>query len=138
MRVPFALALLTLLAAGLAPARAADLVEPPDGAAWPGDRYSEGGQTFGVRASPVVIYDYESGTGIRHYWLAPWHDRHYFPVSGKAPRLGRVENLSAVGGVHRRAETFSRYWSTAELFDRAPWPAQKNPPRKIPQPPVHP
>ena len=150
MRVLFALALLILGIAGLAPARAADLVEPPDGGAWPGGGYTEGGdRSSGVRALPVVIYDYEPGVSVRHYWLSPWRHRHYFPVTGKPPRLGRAENLSSVGGIHRPAETFTRYWSTTELFVRAPRPVHARmravddeglprPGKKNPQPPMQP
>ena len=113
MRALFALAVLTLGIAGLTPARAADLVEPDtDGVSY------GGGWTHGVRVAPVVLYDYESGVIVRSYWLSPWRHRHYFPVTGQRPAVGRLEDLSATGGVPQPAETFYRAWSTTDLLPR--------------------
>ena len=109
MRALVALALLTFGIAAAMPARAADLVEP-DGVSY------GGGWALGVRAAPVVLFDYEPGVIVRSYWLSPWRHRHYFPLTGQRPAVGRREDLSATGAVPQPAETFYRAWSTTDLF----------------------
>ncbi len=111
MRELVALALLTFGIAAMMPTRAADLVEPDtDGVAY------GGGWSRGVRAAPVELYDYEPGVIVRAYWLSPWRHRHYFPVTGQRPAVGRREDLSATGAVPQPSETFYRAWSTTDLF----------------------
>jgi|SRR5665213_3453798 len=116
MRALFALAILTISAFAATPARAADLVSS-DGGYSEGVSYG-GGPSGGVRVAPVVLYDYEPGVTTRPYWLSPWRNRHYFPVTGQAPAVGRLEDLSATGAVPQPAETFFRSWSTTALFPR--------------------
>lgn len=65
---------------GVAPAGAADLVSAPGG---------------------VVV---------RPNWRAPWHGRHYFPATGRRPKVGRDENLSAHRAPLRRAASYERHW----------------------------
>jgi hypothetical protein len=76
----FALAVLALAIARTVTARAADLVEPNGDGVWS----SDGGWALGVRAVPVIIFDYyQPGVSIRHYWPASGCHHHYFPVTGK-------------------------------------------------------
>jgi hypothetical protein len=106
MRALFVVILLALSVAAQ-PARATDLA---------GLQYDEA-----VRAEPVLIYDYRPGVLVRAWWLSPWHNHHYFPATGKRPRLGRLENLSAKRGPIKPAANFYRAWSTSDLlFDAAP------------------
>jgi hypothetical protein len=72
---------------------------------------------YAVRAEQLVIYDFEPGTLTRAYWLAPWRNRHYFPMTGKRPRLGRDEDLTARADVEP-AEDYYREWSTLRLMPR--------------------
>ncbi len=116
MRSLLAALLIALGVAAAQPARAADPV---------GLQYGEG-----VRAGAVLIYDYRPGVLVRAWWLSPWHDHHYFPATGKRPRLGRLENLSAKSGPIKPAATFYRVWSTSDLFfDDAPRPLARAPER---------
>jgi hypothetical protein len=121
MRLLFALVLMTLAIAGLVPVSAADLVEPnsdgglSDGAPVEGVSY-DGAWTHGVRAMPAVIFDYEPGVNVRAYWRSPWRHRHYFPVAGKQPVVGRLEDLSVTGSALQPAENYYRSWSTTALF----------------------
>jgi hypothetical protein len=100
MHVRSELALPFLIIIGVTPVCAADLFEMP---------YT------GMRATQLVIYDYQLGVTMRPYWLAPWRQHHYFPWTGKAPKLGRLERSSAD---HRPvpAESFYRVWSTSQPF----------------------
>jgi len=102
MRVLLAIAVIAL---GIAGASAADF-DMARG-------YSEHGQ----RAAQLVIYDDQPGVFVRAYWLAPWRHRHYFPATGKRPRIGRYENLSAVSHPSKPAQTFRRSWSNAWAFE---------------------
>jgi len=106
MRIPFAAALIALGLASVTAAGAADLA-----GGYPGN-YS-GGYFFphGERAGQFLIYDDEPGVSVRPYWLAPWQNRHYFPTTGKRPRIGRREYLSVVRPPPKPAETFQRSWS---------------------------
>ncbi len=109
MRALVAIILIALAAA--APARAADLVEAPDG--YSGEvQYGVRGS---VRAEPVLIYDYQPGVAVRTWWLSPWQHRHYFPTTGVKPKVGRRENLAA-RYKPIPAQTFYRAWSTNSLF----------------------
>lgn len=114
MRALFALALFALGIAGLTAASAADL--PAD--RLPATQIS----VAGVRATPVVIVDYEPGISGRAYWRAPWRHRHYFPVTGKRPKVGRHERMSAVRPAPKPAQTFYREWSNAPAYEAPPPP----------------
>ena len=94
-----------VIALGLAGASAADL------------DMERGYSAVGERSAMLVVYDYQPGVVIRPYWLAPWRHRHYFPATGKRPRLGRYENLSAVSRPSKPAQTFRRSWSNASAFE---------------------
>jgi hypothetical protein len=107
MRVLLAVAVIAL---GIAGASAADM----DAADMDMGR---GYSAMGHRSAPLVVYDYQSGVVMRAYWLAPWRHRHYYPTTGKRPRIGRYENLSAVGRPSKPAKTFRRSWSNAWAFE---------------------
>jgi hypothetical protein len=111
MRALVAVVLIVLAAA--APARAADLVEAPDD--FSGEVQYDAGGFAGVRAEPVLIYDYQPGVIVRSWWLSPWHQRHYFPTTGVKPKVGRRENLAA-RYKPVPAQAFYRAWSTNSLF----------------------
>lgn len=102
------LACLAFALAASASAQAADL-----------DIQGSGGgfSRYAVRAEQLVIYDFEPGTVTRAYWLAPWRNRHYFPMTGKRPRLARDEDLTARADVEP-AEDYYREWSTLRLTPR--------------------
>ena len=101
MRVLFAVAAIVL---GTAGASAADL------------NTGRGYSAIGYRSAPLVIYDNQPGVTMRAYWQAPWGHRHYFPATGKRPRIGRHENLAAVSRPSKPAQTFRRSWSNAWAF----------------------
>ena len=108
--------------AGLGAARAADL--PLDGSA----QYSTYGDVSGERSGSILVYDSQPGVVVRAYWQAPWRNRHYFPRTGKRPRIGRAENLSAPRPHYQMAESYYRAWSTNALFPppvAAPVPVSK-------------
>ena len=126
MRVLLAIAFIVL---GMAGAGAADL------------NMGRGYSAIGYRSAPLLIYDNQPGVAMRPYWQAPWSHRHYFPATGKRPRIGRHENLAAVSRPSKPAQTFRRSWSNAwalahELprigaLPRAPQPAP--PAKRLPQ-----
>jgi hypothetical protein len=97
--------------AGIASACAADL-PPVPAERNVGLHYS----AHGRRAGMIAIYDYQPGVFVRAYWLAPWRHRHYYPVTGEPPLIGRNEDLSAHGESAEAAETFSRNWTTSSAF----------------------
>lgn len=70
---------------------------------------------IGERAGPIVIYDYQPGVVVRAYWQSPWRNRHYYPRTGKRPKVGRAENLSGARVHYPPAQTFRRSWSTLSL-----------------------
>ena len=110
MRVLFAIALLFFGIAGVTAAGAADFaIDNSGGKLFP---------AYGHRAGQLVIYDYQPGVVVRAYWRAPWRHRHYFPATGKQPRIGRVENLSAPSDALEPAKTFRRNWSNSSAFCR--------------------
>jgi hypothetical protein len=78
-----------------------------------------------VRAGQFFVYDYQPGVEVRAYWARPWQNRHYFPFTGKKPKVGRRENLSAKRPAPKPAESFYREWSTVSLY----------PPRAVMPPP---
>ena len=99
MRVLFTIALLSFGVAQLSEANA-------------GDHYFH----HAHRAGMMWVVDKEPGVTIRAYWRAPWRHHHYFPVTGKRPRVGRHENLSARSHV-QRAKSFERGWSNEWAFE---------------------
>jgi hypothetical protein len=133
---------IVLLALGVAtaPVRAADLVEAPGG--YPGEVQYGDFALGGVRAQPVLIYGYDPGVLVRTWWQPPWEYRHYFPTTGKRPRIGRRENLSLRSKPPAPAKSFYRAWSTNALFaqDRArAFPGESIPHRRpVPLPPEKP
>ena len=80
---------------------------------------------YGARIEPLIVYDYQPGVIVRSYWWAPWQNRHYFPSTGRRPKVGRLERIPA----HRpaKAEDYYRFWSISSVF--AP---------ELPPPPVRP
>ena len=72
--------------------------------------------SYAVRAPQVVLYDVESDAGIRAYWARPWRGRHYYPFTGKKPKVGRRENLNARYPAPKPAPSYYREWSTLSLY----------------------
>lgn len=72
--------------------------------------------TSAVRAPRLVVYDAEPGTEFRAYWASPWQGRHYYPFTGKKPKVGRLENLNAPRVIAQPAPTFYQEWSTISLY----------------------
>jgi hypothetical protein len=66
---------------------------------------------YGARIEPIVIYDDQPGVIGRSYWYAPWANRHYFPKTGKRPRVGRLEHITA--RPVSRAEDYFRRWTVS-------------------------
>ncbi|MFA6265902.1 MAG: hypothetical protein WC670_09345 [Pseudolabrys sp.] len=89
--------------------------------------------TSAARAPQIIIYDVEPGTDIRAYWASPWQGRHYFPFTGKKPKVGRLENLNAPRVIARPAPTYYQEWSTISLYP----PRVSLPPADI-EPPIVP
>lgn len=105
MRACIAIAVL-IGAAGIGSAGAAD--------------YGAGYATGGVRAPQMVVYDNQPGVYVRAYWTQPWQGRHYYPFTGKKPKVGRHERLSDVRPAPPPAESYYREWSTLSLFPPPP------------------
>jgi hypothetical protein len=91
---------------GVAAANAADLA---------GGGLSGGyGTPYAVRMEPVIVYDYEPGVIVRSYWYPPLDNRHYFPRTGRRPRVGRLEHWPAR---HiSKPQEYYRYWSASSVF----------------------
>jgi hypothetical protein len=68
-----------------------------------------------ARIEPVIVYDSEPGVIVRTYWYPPWRNRHYFPRTGKRPKIGRHEILPK----HRmsKPEEYFRFWSASSFPD---------------------
>jgi hypothetical protein len=66
-----------------------------------------------ARIEPVIVFDFEPGVIVRTY--SPWRNRHYFPRTGKRPKIGRREILPK----HRmsKPEEYFRYWSASSFPD---------------------
>jgi hypothetical protein len=110
MRTLFAIAILATSLAGIGQAGAADYAI----------RHSTNGYVAGgVRAPQMLVYDNEPGVYVRAYWSAPWQNRHYYPFTGKKPKVGRLERLSDVRPAPTPAEPFYREWSTISLYPPA-------------------
>ena len=70
-----------------------------------------GGYGPGPGAGQIVFWDFEPGVVTRAYWLPPYGNRHFFPMSDAAPKMGRDENLS-VPSNPVPAKSFYREWSS--------------------------
>ena len=82
---------------------------------------------YGARIEPIVIYDDQPGVIGRTYWDTPWANRHYYPKTGKRPKMGRVEHLPA--HLPTRAENYFRRWTVSSgipLYDLPPYRARAN------------
>ena len=66
---------------------------------------------YGPRAGQIVFWDFEPGVVARAYWLPPYANRHFYPMSDTAPKIGRQENLSAPSNP-TPAKSFYREWSS--------------------------
>jgi hypothetical protein len=97
--------------AGLSAAAAADLPRIPANRSI-GLSYAP----HGVRAGEIVVWAWEPGIVVRPYWRAPWRHRHYFPVTGRRPLVGRNEDIDARGEGTEPPETFYRTWTTSSAF----------------------
>ncbi|HET9718296.1 MAG TPA: hypothetical protein VFP60_19165 [Pseudolabrys sp.] len=69
---------------------------------------------YAARIEPIVIFDYEPGVIVRSYWDVPWQNRHYFPSTGRRPKVGRLERIPAKPAP--RAEDYYRFWSASSVF----------------------
>jgi hypothetical protein len=69
---------------------------------------------YAVRMEPVIIYDYEPGVIVRSYWYPPLDNRHYFPRTGRRPRVGRLEHWPA--RAISKPQEYYRYWSASSVF----------------------
>src|SRR5262245_3181103 len=67
------------------------------------------------RIEPVIVFDYEPGVIVRTYWLPPWRNRHYFPRTGKRPKIGRREILPK--NRMSKPEEYFRFWSASSFPD---------------------
>ena len=54
-----------------------------------------GPYAYSPRIEPLIVYDYQPGVIVRSYWWSPWQNRHYFPKTGKRPKVGRLERVTA-------------------------------------------
>jgi hypothetical protein len=113
MRAWFAL---TLFIVGFASHSAASAADYVGGRAMHASSYS----ASGVRAPQVLVYDNQPGVYVRAYWSTPWQNRHYYPFTGKKPKVGRLENLNAVRAAPKPAESYYREWSTLSLYPPEP------------------
>ena len=109
MRTLYAVVVLALGLAGLGVADAADYTRGRSGAV---SHYAEPA----VRAPQLLIYDDQPGVYLRAYWSTPWRNRHYYPFTGKKPKVGRHERLNAKYPAPKPAESFYREWSTISLY----------------------
>jgi hypothetical protein len=89
-----------------------------------GPAVGDGPYAYSPRIEPLIVYDYQPGVIVRSYWWSPWQNRHYFPKTGKRPKVGRLEHVTARKG--SRAQDFYRSWSVSSVF--AP---------ELPPPPVY-
>ncbi len=108
MRGRFACAIL-LGTVGVVAANAADF----SGGRSIDDNYG-GYSSFGGRMEPLIVYDFEPGVIVRTYWYPPWQNRHYFPTTGRRPKVGRREHIPA--GHISKAQEYYRSWSVSSVF----------------------
>ena len=102
-----AIAAITVWAASSPAANAADVYT-----GGPANGY--GPYAYSPRIEPLIVYDYQPGVIVRSYWWAPWQNRHYFPKTGKRPKVGRLERVTA-----RKSsppQNFYRSWSVSSVF----------------------
>ena len=59
------------------------------------------------RIEPLIVYDYQPGVIVRSYWWAPWQNRHYFPKTGKRPKVAHKSSPP---------QNFYRSWSVSSVF----------------------
>lgn len=109
MRALFAVMIFSCAFAGFGAAQAADLRSGGAGITTMYDAAP-------VRAGQYYIYDDDPGVYVRSYWAAPWQNRHYFPFTGKKPKVGRHERLLAKRPAPKPAESYYRAWSTVSLY----------------------
>ena len=88
---------------------------------------------YGARMEPIIIYDDQPGVIVRTYWSMPWANRHYFPRTGKRPRMGRLEHITARH--NSRAENYFRLWTTSSGYPIEALPTRA---RQYGIPPVQP
>jgi hypothetical protein len=69
--------------------------------------------SYVARMEPVIVFDFEPGVIVRSYWYPPWRNRHYFPRTGKRPRIGRREILPKHG--MSKPEEYFRFWSASSF-----------------------
>jgi hypothetical protein len=73
-----------------------------------------GPYAYSARIEPLIVYDYQPGVIVRSYWWAPWQNRHYFPKTGKRPKVGRLERVTA--SKRSPPQDFYRSWSVSSVF----------------------
>lgn len=95
------------------------IVSAIGGAAEAADLESSRVGGYGPRAGQVVFWDFEPGVVVRAYWLPPYANRHFFPMSDVAPKVGRKENLSAPSNAVP-AKSFYREWSSFAVEPEMP------------------
>jgi hypothetical protein len=101
-----AIAAIAIWTASSVAVSAADVLGGPDAGYGP--------YAYSPRMEPLIIYDYEPGVIVRSYWWSPWQNRHYFPKTGKRPKVGRLERVTA-----RKSsppQDFYRSWSVSSVF----------------------
>lgn len=113
MRVLLAIVLIVSGLSGVTAVRAADLPIVNSG------NDPAGGYEYAERAGMLLVYDSEPGTIVRAYWSEPWRQHHYFPATGRLPKVGRDEHLNVHGAPPRPARTFYRHWSNAAQLQQA-------------------
>jgi hypothetical protein len=94
-------------AVGSVAARAADASAGGPAAGYGPDAYSP-------RIEPLIVWDYQPGVIVRSYWWSPWQNRHYFPKTGKRPKVGRLEHVTARKS--SVAQDYYRSWSVSSVF----------------------
>jgi len=106
------LRLVFVIIATFANAMAASAADVAGGIAAGGNYPSYGGM------EPVIVYDFEPGVIVRTYWQPPWDNRHYFPKTGRRPKVGRLEHMPPRRMI--RNESYYRYWSVSSFFIPGP------------------
>src|SRR5262249_17273874 len=89
-----------------------------------GTAVGNGPYAYSPRMEPLIIWDYQPGVIVRSYWGEPGKNRHSLPKTGKRPKVGRLERVTA-----RKSsppQDFYRSWSVSSVF--AP---------ELPPPPVY-
>ena len=104
-----AIAAIAVWAASSAAASAADV-----SGGGPATGYGYGPYAYSPRIEPLIVYDYQPGVIVRSYWWSPWQNRHYFPKTGKRPKVGRLERVTARKG--STPQDFYRSWWASSVF----------------------